>query len=365
AGLDRRLRLVGGLRLEETAVRAEGPLSDPTRNYQYRPDGTVILGSNGRPLTVVPTTNALEVSRLTYLSRGARVRKEYLRYFPSLNASFSLRPNLIARAAAYTSIGRPDFNQYAGGVTLPDTEAAPGNANRIVVNNAAIKPWSARSANLALEYYFERIGVLSVSVFRRQFRNFFGTSILPASPEFLALYSLNPAEYGDYSVSTQYNLPDGVRMDGLTLNYKQALTFLPSWARGIQAFANVSTQHASGASTSQFQYSPRLANAGLSLTRERFLLRADLNHRGRQRVTTLAGRGIEPGTTRWAAARDSIDLSGEFRLGRHLALFAKLRNLTDVGVDFDYYGPSTPAVARFQQHERFGALWTFGVKGTF
>ena len=363
--LDQRLRLVGGLRLEETRVRAEGPLSDPTRNYQYRPDGTVILGANGRPLTVAPSTNALEVSRLSYLSRGARVRKEYLRSFPSVNVAFNLRPNLIARAAAYTSIGRPDFNQYAGGITLPDTESAPGNANRIVVNNAAIKPWSARSANLALEYYFERIGVLSAAVFRRDFRNFFGTSILPATPEFLALYGLNPAEYGDYSVSTQYNLPEGVRMDGLSLNYKQALTFLPSWARGVQAFANVSTQHASGGATGQFQYSPRLANAGLSLTRARFLLRADLNHRGRQRIATLSGRGIEVGTTRWSVARNSLDVSGELRLGRHVSAFAKLRNVTDVGVDFDYYGPSTPAVARYQQHERFGALWTFGLKGTF
>ena len=64
-------------------------------------------------------------------------------------------------------------------------------------------------------------------------------------------------------------------------------------------------------------------------------------------------------------ARNSLDLSGELRLGPHVSAFAKLRNVTDVGVDFDYYGPSTPAVARYQQHERFGALWTFGLKGTF
>ena len=45
--------------------------------------------------------------------RGARAEKEYLRWFPSLNASYDLRENLIARAAYYHSIGRPDFNQYA------------------------------------------------------------------------------------------------------------------------------------------------------------------------------------------------------------------------------------------------------------
>jgi hypothetical protein len=39
--------------------------------------------------------------------------------------------------------------------------------------------------------------------------------------------------------------------------------------------------------------------------------------------------------------------------------------VTDVGVDFEFYGPSTPEYARFQQRERYGALWTFGLKGTF
>ena len=47
------------------------------------------------------------------------------------------------------------------------------------------------------------------------------------------------------------------------------------------------------------------------------------------------------------------------------AAMVKLRNVTDVGVDFEFYGPSTPAVARFQQRERYGALWTLGLKGGF
>jgi hypothetical protein len=46
-------------------------------------------------------------------------------------------------------------------------------------------------------------------------------------------------------------------------------------------------------------------------------------------------------------------------------VFAKFRNVTDVGADFEFYGPSTPDVAKFQQRERYGALWTFGLKGIF
>ena len=362
---DRRLKLVGGIRAEQTNITAEGPLTDPTGNFQRRADGSVILGANGRPLLIVPTSDALGVSKLTYISRGAHVAKEYLRWFPSLNAAFNLREELIARAAHYTSIGRPNFNQYSGGMTLPDSEADPSASNRITVNNAGIKPWSARSTNVALEYYFSRVGVVSVSVFRRDFRGFFGAAVRPVTPEFLALYSLDPATYGDYAVSTQYNLDGMVRMEGFNFNTKQALTFLPAWARGVQVFANGTTQHATGAATGEFQYSPRLANAGVSLTRATYSVRADVNHRGRQTVSTLVGRSIEPGTARWAVARTSVDLTAEHKLWRQFTVFAKFRNVTDVGVDFEFYGPGTPAVARFQQRERYGALWTLGLKGGF
>lgn len=41
----------------------------------------------------------------------------------------------------------------------------------------------------------------------------------------------------------------------------------------------------------------------------------------------------------------------------------EFRTVTDVGRDFEFYGPSTAAVARYQQRERDGAWWTLGLKG--
>ena len=62
----------------------------------------------------------------------------------------------------------------------------------------------------------------------------------------LALYGLDPAIYDGYEVSTQHNVPGTVRMEGFNFNYKQALTFLPRWARGVQVFANASSQRLTG-----------------------------------------------------------------------------------------------------------------------
>lgn len=365
--LQRRLKLIGGLRAEQTNVEAEGPLTDPGRNVQRDAGGRPILGANGRPLPI--TAVPLLVSQLTYLDRGAHADKEYLRLFPSLNVSYNLRDDLIARAACYQSVGRPNFNQYAGGLTLPDVEAPPGPSNAITVNNAGIKAWSARTVNVRLEYYFPGVGQVSVGAYRRDFENFFGATEIVATPEFLELYGLDPGTYGSYRVVTQYNLPGIVRMTGVNINYKQTLDFLPNWARGVQVFANASAQRATGPNLGAFtgaNFVPRTASWGVNLRREKFGLRANWNFRGRhRRGLVAAGTGIDPATYNWGAERLTLDVQGEYSLTHQLALFAVLRNVSNVPTDNEIAGPSTPEFARFSRRNDTGALWTFGLKGTY
>lgn len=364
---DRRLKLVGGVRGEQTNDKAWGPLTDPTRNFQRDAQGKPVLGTNGRPLTIA--TDPLAVSKLTFIERGARAEKEYLRLFPSLNASFNIRENLVARAAYYHSVGRPDFNQYAGGITLPDSTQGPSPTNQIVVNNAGIKAWSARSGNVRLEYYFSGVGQVSVGAFRREIENMFGNTVFIPTPAFLGEYGLDPAVYGAYNVSTQYNLPGVVRMEGLEFNYKQALTFLPSWARGLQLFANGNTLRAIGPNVDALtgaNYIPRSANWGISLTRQKFDVRINWNYHGRQLMGPVAaGRGIAPGTKNWSSKRNYVDISGEYRLHKWVSLYAAIRNLNDVPEDMEIVNTQTPYLARLRQRQNFGALWTVGLKGSF
>lgn len=332
AFLEQRLKLVAGVRGERTEVRAQGPLRDPRRNA----DG---------------------------IERGSTIEKAYEKLFPSLNASYAFRENLIARLAAYESIGRPDYNQYAGGLTLPDTSAGDSATNRIVVNNIDINPWSARSLVLRLEHYFEGVGVVSVAAFRRDVRNFFGSTVQAATPEFLAAYGLDANAYGRYGVATQFNLPGTVRFEGVSFNYRQSLTFLPRWARGFEVFANGTSQRALGDTGGNFAgYIPRSGSAGLSFTREKYNLRVNVNHRGRTRLNAVAaGASIEPGTYNWQPPSTFVDVIGEYNLRRNLSVYANLRNVTDQGATTEIYGPSTPRHARFFQTTKYGSLWTFGV----
>jgi len=361
-----RLKLVGGVRAEQTNIDARGPLSDPTRNYQRDVQGRLILGTNGRPLPI--TTDPLELSKLTYRDRGTHVEKEYLRLFPNLNASFNLRENLIARAAVYTSVGRPAFSQYAGALSLPETDQPASPNNLISLPNVGIKAWSAQTVNARLEYYFVGLGQFSVGAFRRDFKNFFGNTVFRASPEFLAPYGLDPNVYGPYDVSTQYNLPSRVRMEGTNVNYKQALTFLPAWARGVQVFGNLSVQRALGEAAADFSsYVPKTINWGASLTRERLVLNLNWHYRGRARAgQAAAGPSIEPGTYTWLAPRLVTDVVAEYRFTKKFSVFANLRNLYHVQEVQEVYGPGTPAIARGRvSNADYGSLWTMGVKGTF
>jgi len=362
---ERRLKLVGGVRVEQTNVSGEGRLIDPTRNFQQRPDGSYILGANGRPLTIAPA--GVQTTMLTNVDRGLRAEKEYFRWFPSLNASFNLRENLIARAGYYHSVGRPNFSQYAGSLTLPDTELPASTSNRITVNNAGIKAWEARTYKVTLEYYFERVGLFSVGAFRRDFTNMFATTVFNASPEFLSLYSLDPDDYDRFDVSTQYNLQNQVRMTGIDFNYKQALTFLPPWARGLQIFANGSAQRAIGDETNAMaNYIPRSGSWGISLSRPAYNLRVNWNYRGKhRRGLVAAGRSIEPNTYNWGTKRLYLDVLGEYYFYKRFAVFANLRNIGDATEDFEIHNPRTPEHAQFRQREDFGSLWTFGLKGTF
>jgi predicted porin len=155
-------------------------------------------------------------------------------------------------------------------------------------------------------------------------------------------------------------------MTGLEFDYKQALTFLPHWARGVQVFFNASSQRATG--TDNFQdMTPKSGNWGVSLTRPKFNLRVNYNYRGPQRRAPIATatRGIELGSYNYRSKRLYIDVSGEYFFHKRFGVFAALRNVGAATEDQKTYGPNTPDYAKFLRREDYASLWTFGVKGSF
>jgi iron complex outermembrane receptor protein len=306
------------------------------------------------------------VSQLTFLDRGLRVEKEYLRLFPSLNASFNLRENLIARAAWYTSVGRPNFNQYAGGITLPDLEAPPATPTASPSTTPASRPGAPGPPRCGLEYYFEGVGPDLGRRLPPRLRELLRLDHLhAATPEFLALYEPRPAVYGRFDVSTQDNLPGRVRMTGVDVSYKQALTFLPPGRAACRSSPTAARSARPANDHGQLRrLRSRAVAAGASASRARNTTCAPTGTTAAASAADPAtGRSLEPGTFNWGSKRSSSTCRANTSCAAAFAVFANLRNVGDATDDVEDLRPLTPERARFRQRTTYGSLWT--VLGVF
>jgi hypothetical protein len=155
-------------------------------------------------------------------------------------------------------------------------------------------------------------------------------------------------------------------MSGVDLAYKQALTFLPAWARGVNVFGNIAVQRTQGEESANFDgYIPRKASWGAALVREKYNFRMNWSHQSKNRLGAVSGNSIGPGTYNWQSSRVFLDIMGEYNLTRHFGLYFTLRNVGDTPDQREIEGPDTPAHAQFRSRELAGSLWTFGIKGTF
>jgi len=366
--LNNRLWLVGGVRFERTDVQGRGPLNDPTAQYQHNPDGTLVDGNPNLPgiQPVNKPGDALTLRKLRYVERGAFTKSNYSGWYPSFNASFNLTENLILRAACARSLGRPNIGFLIPGVTISDPSVTP---QTITVNNPGLKPWSADSFDLALESYQMKDGFGSIGVFRKNIRDFFGAVSTHATPALLEQYGLasDPALL-DYDLSTRTNAGDA-QIDGLEFGYRQSLTFLPRWARGLQVFVNATKLHLTGSNTADFTgFNPEVLAGGINFVRERFFIKGTLSYLGDTRRSLVApsvANGIPEKTYNYQGRRTRIGVNAQYSLSRRYSVYAAIDDLGGFVQNLERYAPNTPKYARGNRLQELGFYYKFGVRGTF
>ena len=283
-------------------------------------------------------------------------------FYPSLNPSFQLTANLMWRASYAHTITRPQLTNIVPSTTATDPTAT--GTPTITVSNTALKPWSSNSYDVALEYYFDKPGIVSLGVFRKDIRDFFGSVRLAATPELLAEYGFD-SSYSNYEIVTKDNV-GSARVSGVEFEYRQALTVLPAWAGGVSIFANGTALHLEGASTADFSgFINKTTNWGVALSRPRYTVKLNWNCRGRQRLGPVTGVNVPDGSYQYRNPRLFLDVNAEWRATKHVAVFANIRNLTDVAWREEITGPTTPAYARGTNWIQYGAQGVFGIKGAF
>ena len=188
------------MRFEHTRDEGEGVLNDLRATFQQDSRGNLLRTAGGAPIP--KPGSAVELARLQYTDRGARADRSYGDPYPSLNATFNVRDDLILRGGWARTLGRPNFGQIIPGTTVTSPAAA---VRTISVNNTALRPWTADNFDLSVEWYPGRTGLVSLGLFRKDIADFFGQVRLPATPEILANHGLDET-YLDYEVISQTNV---------------------------------------------------------------------------------------------------------------------------------------------------------------
>lgn len=163
--------------------------------------------------------------------------REYDDWLPSVNLTAEFTPELLLRFAASKVMSRPDLNQVTPGLS-----AFNPTLRTISGGNPNLDPIRANTADVSLEYYFGKGGLLSVGGFYKDIKTYiqslqettpFNTTGLPDS--ILAGTTSNPTDL--FTVTRFANTPGG-KLKGIEVNYQQPLTFLPGFLKNLGVLAN-------------------------------------------------------------------------------------------------------------------------------
>jgi iron complex outermembrane receptor protein len=343
-----RLWIVAGVRYERTQDQGEG-----------------LLQTNSSTVTTLAQAQA------RYIRRGLHTSTSYGGYYPSANVTYNLGENTLARVSYGRALFRPDFGNIIPGVNLPT-----GGSGTITLRNVKLKPWTSDNYEISLEHYFKNsAGVISAGAFQRDIKDFFTTVSRPITADDEATYGIDPAIYGGDTISTLLNISNA-KIQGTSVNYRQGLNFLGSWARGLQVFANGTFQHLSGpaavpstfalggsSQTNFTNFINTTFNVGVSYSRRNFTIKIQENYRSSERGGL--NNGIA-GDYNYTPAQNNVNLYADWRLSPRFGLYFTGRNLANYGANTQrYLAGSTPDYATLYSQAYFKPLFIFGVKGQF
>ena len=119
-----------------------------------------------------------------------------------------------------------------------------------------------------------------------------------------------------------------------------------------------------GSRTADFnRFIPESMNWGVTITRNPFTLMAKWHHRGEQKRGPSTGQG--PLAFVYQDARTTLDLNLTYQASKRISLFINCRNVANVHFNQSRYQADTPAYARRSSANSYGALGSFGLRGTF
>ena len=328
----RRLQLQAGLRWEDTqfATREFNARSAT----EVRNAGFQAAAANGRATTVPGLV--YQYMSLPKITRSSG----YDNLFPSASAKYSVTPALQAHLGYSSTISRPAFNNI-GGVWIFNE-----NQQTVEVPNPNLLPERSKNYTGRLAYYFEPVGSMAVTVFQNNISN----SVVDTEFSAADFGYEDDSTYATYRFLSVGNAPGITRVRGYTLEYSQALSFLPGLLKGLNVSSSYTRTYASRIKARMV---PHMLGGTVSYRHRRLAL-------GVSGKYTDATPFSATGNITYRKARTMIDLNGSFQLTRRTSVFFQARNIFNIP---EYSYQIDPSI--ITQYVTFGTILTCGIKGTF
>lgn len=275
--------------------------------------------------TKTRSTGWIQGDSYAYLGT-TNVEGTYSGVLPALNTVLEVTPDVLVRFAATQNLNRPSLDSIAAKGTATVDDSGAISVSR---GNPALKPFKDTTVDLAVEYYFGKVGLLSASVFQKWIKDFIGSETLENVPfsQTGVPFATVPGATAD-TIVKEFDVPINVAgtkpLTGVEVAAQAQFTFLPKPFDNLGAVANFTYVHANKALTG---FSPTSYNITLYYETKRWGIRGSLNHRSRY----YTGRDPDPtsASTRGFEATTYVDAAAFFNITDKFQLTANAINLTN------------------------------------
>lgn len=291
------------------------------------------------------------------------VQNSYLNVLPGVTFKYAATNNLILRAAATTSIARPNYYDIA-----PYVSSVAGDFT-LSAGNPGLKAAYAWNFDLMAEQYFKSVGILSGGVFYKSINDFIYTyrDQTYTTDKFNAEYgdvSTNPIPAGENWIYKQARNGDNVKVYGFEVALQRQLDFLPGALKGLGVYVNYTytKSEANGIFNEDGDKrtgvtlpgtAPHMFNASLSYENSRFTARLSGNYTAAY-LDALGGSDFDDS---YYDKQFFLDANAAYKITKHFRIFAEANNLTNQPLRY-YQGVSS----RTMQAEFYRPRYNFGIK---
>jgi len=277
---------------------------------------------------------------------GARVSGDYTDVLPSFNLRYELTDDVVLRAAASKTLGRPNLNTLTRGLSINT------NDNTISRSNPDLAPRESSNFDISAEWYIPD-GILAMGVFYKDIQD-----------EIFVVKTAGPITVDGvtYDAITQPENASNAKIRGLELQYQQTLGFLPAPFDGFGVSANatfldtefVVPTNTGTRETGFFQQPDVTYNFTGFYATDAFELRISYNYTDRFLDSLNANN---PNLDEYWEERSQVDLQARINLNDRFTLIGEVANLTDQG----RRELTGPGAVFLQEDAEFGRTFWLGV----